>query len=285
MPAENNLTNQMKRYPTVLTIAGSDSCGGAGIQADIKTISALGAYACSAITAITAQNTTGVAGVMGCNSNVLRLQIEMVMDDMQIDAVKSGMLFSRSLVEVVAQVLLDHTPRFYILDPVMVSTSGSRLIEEDAIEAVKHNLFPLATLVTPNLPEASVLSGMKVETEDDMQPAAMKIMETGCGAVLMKGGHLKGNKSVDMLFIKGEEQPVEMESQLLSTQNTHGTGCSLSSAIATRLALGDSLVQATKNAHTYIHNAIAHGADVLQGKGHGPVNHFYAPQPLIAKDL
>ncbi|MCQ2192337.1 MAG: bifunctional hydroxymethylpyrimidine kinase/phosphomethylpyrimidine kinase [Paludibacteraceae bacterium] len=262
------------RYCTVMTIAGSDSCGGAGIQADIKTISALGAYACCAITALTAQNTQGVRSVQGATPQVLGDQIDAVMEDMTVDAVKSGMLYSKELVDVVAEKLKAHRPKYYVLDPVMVSTSGSRLIEEDAIEAVKTKLFPLATLVTPNLPEAEVLSGLTVKTPADMAAAAKEIMKSGCQAVLMKGGHLETKDSVDMLFVAGEDQPLVLHSQQIDTKNTHGTGCTLSAAIATRLALGDSLNAATYNAHAYLHQAIEAGKDIEQGKGHGPVKHL-----------
>ncbi len=261
------------RYSTILTIAGSDSCGGAGIQADIKTISALGGYACSAITAITAQNTQGVRSVQGCSPAVLGDQISAVMEDMRIDAVKSGMLFNKELVEVVAEQLKRHRPPHYVLDPVMVSTSGSRLIEEDAIAAVKSQLFPIATMVTPNIPEAEVLSGIGIKTPEDMVKAASAIMQTGCRSVLMKGGHLESQESVDLLFIKGESTPLVLPSKKIATKNTHGTGCTLSAAIATFLAHGEDLRSAVTQAHAYLHNAIELGKDIEQGKGHGPVMH------------
>lgn len=262
------------RYTTILTIAGSDSCGGAGIQADIKTISALGGYACSAITALTAQNTLGVRSVQGCDPKVLADQIDAVMEDMTIDALKSGMLFSKNLVEVVADRLKAHTFQNYVLDPVMVSTSGSRLIEEDAIEAVKTLLFPIATMVTPNIPEAEVLSGKSIKTPADMAEAAQIIMQTGCQSVLMKGGHLETKESVDLLYIKDEETPLILPSKKIDTRNTHGTGCTLSAAIATYLGLGEDLRNAVSNAHAYLHNAIEAGKDIEQGKGHGPVKHL-----------
>lgn len=261
------------RYSTILTIAGSDSCGGAGIQADIKTISALGGYACSAITAITAQNTQGVRSVQGCVPEVLGDQISAVMEDMTIDAVKSGMLFSKELVEVVAEQLKRHMPPYYVLDPVMVSTSGSRLIEEDAIEAVRSQLFPIATMVTPNIPEAEVLSGTSIKTPEDMARAASVIMQTGCRSVLMKGGHLEGVDSVDLLYTKGEDSPLVLPSKKIATKNTHGTGCTLSAAIATFLAHGEDLRSAVTQAHKYLHKAIEQGKDIEQGKGHGPVMH------------
>lgn len=262
------------RYSTVLTIAGSDSCGGAGIQADIKTISALGGYACSAITALTAQNTQGVRSVQGCDAKVLGDQIDAVLEDLTIDALKSGMLFSKQLVEVVADRLQKHRLKNYVLDPVMISTSGSRLIEEDAIAAVKSLLFPIATMVTPNIPEAEVLSGLKIGTPEDMAKAANIIMQTGCQSVLMKGGHLETEESVDLLYIKGESDPLILPSKKIDTRNTHGTGCTLSAAIATFLAHGEDLKSATTKAHAYLHNAIAEGKDMEQGHGHGPVRHL-----------
>ena len=193
------------RYPTVLTIAGSDSCGGAGIQADIKTISSLGVYACSAITAITSQNTTGVRSIQGIDPNILKDQIEAVFEDMKIDAVKSGMLYSKDSVEAIADCLKRFSPKYYVLDPVMVSTSGSKLITDEAIEAVREMLFPLATLITPNIEEVRVLTGISVKSVDDMQRAAEALLDCGCNAVLMKGGHLDGDESVDMLFEKGKK--------------------------------------------------------------------------------
>lgn len=267
------------RYTTILTIAGSDSCGGAGIQADLKTISAMGGYACSAITAITAQNTMGVRSIQGCDPIVLKDQIEAVFEDMTIDAVKSGMLYSKENVEVITACLTKYKPQHYVLDPVMISTSGSRLITEEAIDAIKTQLFPLASLVTPNIPEAEALTGLHIGSPDDMPKAANEILKTGCKAVLIKGGHLPGNETVDMLFEQGKDG-IGVRTPFVDTQNTHGTGCTLSSAIATRLALGDELRDAFVEARNYIIHTLYNGKDVKQGHGHGPVNHFFHPQPL-----
>lgn len=269
------------RYPTIMTIAGSDSCGGAGIQADIKTISSLGGYACSAITALTSQNTTGVRSIQGTQIDIMRDQIDAVFEDMKIDAVKSGMLFSKDIAKVVVESLEKYKPTFYVLDPVMISTSGSKLIEEEAIGYIKTNLFKFATLITPNIPETETLTGIKINTPEDMPKAAEILFETGCKAVLIKGGHLEGSESVDILFEHGKDG-YAVKSKFVNTKNTHGTGCTLSSAIATYLALGDSLKDAFTHAHDYIYNAIYYGKDIEQGKGHGPVNHFWNPQVLKA---
>ena len=267
----------MSRYSTVLTIAGSDSSGGAGIQADIKTISSLGVYACSAITAVTAQNTLGVRSIQGVSPSVLKDQIEAVFEDLVIDAVKTGMLYSNKSIEVISECLARFRPRFFVLDPVMVSTSGSKLIADDAIQAMQQLLFPLATLVTPNIAEAEVFTGVKISSTEDMQAAAEIILQKGCNAVLMKGGHLPGNESVDMLFEKGKES-FGIRSPFIETKNTHGTGCTLSAAIASYLALGKDLHEAFASAKDYITHALYAGKDVETGKGHGPVNHFFDPK-------
>lgn len=272
------------RYPTVLTIAGSDSCGGAGIQADIKTISSLGVYACSAITAITSQNTTGVRSIQGIDPNILKDQIEAVFEDMKIDAVKSGMLYSKDSVEAIADCLKRFSPKYYVLDPVMVSTSGSKLITDEAIEAVREMLFPLATLITPNIEEVRVLTGISVKSVEDMQRAAEALLDCGCNAVLMKGGHLDGDESVDMLFEKGKDG-IGIRSAFVDTKNTHGTGCTLSSAIASNLALGEDLREAFMSAKDYIIHALYAGKDIECGKGHGPVNHLFNPKKLSGVNL
>jgi hydroxymethylpyrimidine/phosphomethylpyrimidine kinase len=267
----------MNRYPTVLTIAGSDSSGGAGVQADIKTISSLGAYACSAITAITAQNTLGVRSIQGISPSILKDQIETVFEDLVIDAVKTGMLYNSESIEVISECLARFRPRFFVLDPVMVSTSGSKLITDDAIQAVQQLLFPLATLVTPNIAEVEIFTGVKISSPEGMQAAAEVMLQKGCNAVLIKGGHLSGNKSVDMLFEKGKNGS-EIHSPFIETKNTHGTGCTLSAAIASYLALGKNLHEAFASAKDYIAHALYAGKDVEVGKGHGPVNHFFDPK-------
>ena len=228
------------RYPTVLTIAGSDSGGGAGIQADIKTISALGAYACSAITAITSQNTLGVRSIQGINADILKDQIEAVFEDFTIDAVKSGMLFNKEAINVVADCLLKFKPKYFVMDPVMISTSGSKLISDDAIKTMQKRLFPLATIITPNLIEAEVLTNMTISNPGDMHKAADILLDKGCNAVLIKGGHLQGKESVDILFEKGKDG-IGINVPFIETKNTHGTGCTLASAIASYLAIGNTL--------------------------------------------
>lgn len=269
----------MKKYPIVLTIAGSDSSGGAGIEADIKTISALGAFATAAITAVTAQNTTGVAAIQGIEPEIVGKQIDTVFDDMRPDAVKIGMLHSREIIETVAKRLSFYKPAHVVLDPVMISTSGNRLINENAIIALKQKLFPLASLVTPNKFETEFLSGIDSAENGFVQKSANEIMNIGACAVLIKGGHFSDSSVTDYLYdANGKEW--QFPGTYIDTANTHGTGCTLSSAIATRLAFGDSLPDAVKNAKIYLQNALLHGKDVKTGNGHGPLNHFFNPQKL-----
>lgn len=269
----------MKKYPIVLTIAGSDSSGGAGIEADIKTISALGAFATAAITAVTAQNTTGVAAIQGIEPEIVGKQIDAVFDDMRPDAVKIGMLHSREIIETVAKRLSFYKPAHVVLDPVMNSTSGNRLINENAIIALKQKLFPLASLVTPNKFETEFLSGIDSAENGFVQKSANEIMNIGACAVLIKGGHFSDSSVTDYLYdANGKEW--QFPGTYIDTANTHGTGCTLSSAIATRLAFGDSLPDAVKNAKIYLQNALLHGKDVKTGNGHGPLNHFFNPQKL-----
>jgi hydroxymethylpyrimidine/phosphomethylpyrimidine kinase len=270
----------MNHYPTVLTIAGSDSSGGAGIHADIKTISSLGVYACSAITAITAQNTLGVRSVQGVYPSVLKDQIDAVFEDIKIDAVKTGMLYNKVCVEIINECLARFRPRFFVLDPVMVSTSGSKLINDDAIKSVKKLLFPLATVITPNIFEAEILAGIAIKSHENMEKAAAKLLKNGCNAVLIKGGHLPaGKESVDILFEKGKSG-FEICSPFIETKNTHGTGCTLSAAIASYFALGKNLRESLVLAKDYIVQALAAGKDSQMGKGHGPVNHLFNPAVL-----
>lgn len=233
----------MKTYPVVLTIAGSDSSGGAGIQADLKTMSAIGVFGASAITAITAQNTCEVRAIQGIEPDIVRQQIEAVLDDLPCTTVKLGMLYSRTTIETIADCLQRYPLRNIVLDPVMVSTSGCRLIEEEAISAVKTLLLPQATVITPNIPEAEILSGLAIDSEKDMEKAANRLFQAGCRAVLVKGGHLKGAESCDILFMP-DSVPVRYTSPRISTRNTHGTGCTFSSAIASYLALGHRLTDA-----------------------------------------
>lgn len=257
---------------TALTIAGSDCSGGAGIQADIKTMTANRVYAMSAITALTAQNTTGVTDIMAVTPKFLAEQLDSIFTDIYPDAIKTGMVSSIELIETIADKLKQYNARNIVVDPVMVATSGSRLISEDAIETLKSKLFPLATVITPNIPEAEVLSGMEIKTQEDMEKAAETICNTlGC-SVLLKGGH-QLNDANDLLFQKGKT-PVWFHGKRIDNPNTHGTGCTLSSAIASNLAKGRELEEAVRLAKNYISGALADMLDI--GKGSGPMNHAFA---------
>lgn len=267
------------RYAAVLTIAGSDSGGGAGIQADIKTMSALGCYATSAITAITVQNTLGVTGIHSVPADIVRGQVDAVMTDIQPQAIKIGMVHSAALAVTLADALGAYPEVPVVLDPVMISTSGHKLIEDETINLLKERLFPLAALITPNLDEAAVLCGRPLQSVEDMKQAADLLLQTGCSAVLIKGGHLKGEKVYDVYkSFEGEE--LVLESDWIESRNVHGTGCTLSSAIASYLALGNGLQQSVMLAKAYITEAIAAGSNVVTGKGSGPLNHFFQPQQL-----
>lgn len=270
------------QYRCALTIAGSDSVGGAGIQADIKTMSALGVYAASAITAVTVQNTQGVYGIEAIRPEIVGGQISAVMDDIHPTAVKIGMVNDAETIHAIAETLGKYKGVAVIIDPVMVSTSGCRLMQEDALQVFRTELMPLASLLTPNVPEAEILSGIKIETVDDMDRAAGKICnEAGC-AVLVKGGHLDGNTKTDILYADGQRVET-FEAQTVETRNTHGTGCTLSSAITAYLALGYTMADAIKLAKTYLYKALEAGKDVEIGRGHGPVNHFFDPHPYYTK--
>lgn len=270
----------MRTYPCILTIAGSDCSGGAGIQADIKAISALGAYAASAITAITVQNTCGVTGIHPVPPAYVKGQIEAVMEDIHPQAIKIGMINDTRIVEVIAESLQKYRPRFVVFDPVMVSTSGCKLMEDEAIEAITTRLIPLATLITPNLSEAEILAGQKINTVEDMQRQAKKMLGLGCKGVLIKGGHLEGGQMCDVLQTADEDHPHLFTAPKVESRNTHGTGCTLSSAIATYLALGESVPQAVEKAKQYVYSGIESGKDVCIGHGHGPLNHFHSPVPM-----
>lgn len=255
---------------TVLTIAGSDSSGGAGIQADIKTMIMNGVYAMSAITALTAQNTTGVTGIMESTPEFLAKQIDAVFDDIRPDAVKIGMVASSALIRTIADRLKHYYASNIVVDPVMVSTSGSRLIDEDAVAVLKSELLPLATLATPNIPEAEVLADMKITSSDDMIKVAEKISRTyGC-SVLCKGGH-SINDANDLLYSDG--QAIWFKGARIDNPNTHGTGCTLSSAIASNLAKGFGLAESVERAKDYISQALASLLDL--GKGSGPLDHSF----------
>ena len=255
---------------TALSIAGSDSCGGAGIQADIKTMTMNGVYAMSAITALTAQNTTGVRGVQEASPEFLAQQIDAVFEDIFPDAVKIGMVSSAALIHVIAERLRYHKAKNVVVDPVMVATSGSPLMKTDAVQTLIDELLPIAAVVTPNIPEAQVLSGLTVKNAADMAAAAKTIGETyGC-AVLLKGGH-NINDANDFLYANGEK--VWLEGKRINNPNTHGTGCTLSSAIAANLAKGYTLAESVKRAKDYISGALAAMLDL--GKGSGPMNHAF----------
>lgn len=264
------------KYNRVLTIAGSDSGGGAGVQADIKTISACGCYAASAITAITVQNTLGVKAVHPIPVEIIEQQIEAVIEDIGVDAVKIGMLHSAEVVNGVAKMLKKFNIKNVILDPVMVSTSGHRLIEESAINSLISELMPLARVITPNIPEAEILlGGVKLEHQSELPEAAMKLAEKVGTSVLLKAGHLTEEKLVDIFYDLEEKRFYELPSVRIHTKNTHGTGCTMSSAFASFLAKGLELPKAAAEAKSFINNAIIAGADYEIGHGFGPVKHFF----------
>lgn len=265
----------MKSYFKALTIAGSDSGGGAGIQADLKTFSALGCFGMSAITALTAQNTSVVTGIFPIPPEFIARQIDAVMDDIGTDAVKIGMLHSPEVIEVVADRLSEWHCQNIVLDPVMVSKSGDKLLMDDAVRSLKNTLIPMATIITPNLPEASVLLNRNIDTREEMPRAAKALADLGCGNVLLKGGHLIDAQSCDLLYRKDADTMTELPGTRVETGNSHGTGCTLSSAICANLAKGADIDTAVRNAKTYITGALKNGADYTTGKGHGPVHHFY----------
>ncbi len=258
-----------------LTIAGSDSSGGAGIQADLKTFSALGVYGASVITALTAQNTKGVTGIHDVPPDFITAQIDAVFSDLKIAAVKIGMLSQASAIAAVARGLQRHKARNVVLDPVMVATSGDRLLAPDAIEVLKRVLIPRALLITPNLPEAAALLDAPLAvTEAQMQEQAERLLALGARAVLLKGGHGSGAESVDLLVEAGAV--ARLAADRIATSNTHGTGCTLSSAIAAGLAKGSDLPEAVRQAKDYVTAALAASAKLRIGTGHGPVHHFHA---------
>lgn len=260
-------------YITALTIAGSDSCGGAGIQADIKTMSALGVYACSVITAVTAQNTLGVTGIQAVSPAMVAAQIDAVMSDIHPRAVKIGMVNDAATISAIADSLSKYTIDHLVVDPVMVSTSGSSLMATEALDAFTSLLMPMATVLTPNIPEAEVLAGMTI-TDEGTCDAAGTLISTRCkGYVLIKGGHHEGASKVDRLYLHGQRTAC-FASETVATRNTHGTGCTLSSAIAALLARGEEVTVAIRAAKAYVTEAIRSGADYTIGHGHGPVKHF-----------
>jgi hydroxymethylpyrimidine/phosphomethylpyrimidine kinase len=264
-----------KKYNRALTIAGSDSGGGAGIQADLKTFSALGCFGTSAVTAITAQNTVGVNGIHPVPVEMIKSQVSSVLDDIGTDAVKIGMLHSSEVIAAIAEMLIHYRISNVVIDPVMVATSGAVLLQESAINSLKEILIPKAVLITPNIPEAEILIGESIKTQADLPEAVKKLSDLGCPAVMLKAGHLKEDKLVDYFYDKNTDQLIELPSDRLHTQNTHGTGCTLSSAITAFLAKGYSLEKAVLSAKNYLTCAISAGSSYQIGKGHGPVHHFY----------
>lgn len=269
------------RYIATVTIAGSDSCGGAGIQADIKAMSALGCYAASVITAVTVQNTMGVSAVHAVPPEIVAGQIRAVMDDIRPQAVKVGMVNDINTIKTIADTLAEYDIEHLVVDPVMVATSGARLMQDDAVGVFTERLMPLATLLTPNVPEAEVLSGISINDKSSMDNAARIIQDKGCQSLLIKGGHIEGRK-IDRLYTSmGRER--EYEAANVATRNTHGTGCTLSSAITSYLAMGYAIGEAIAAAKEWLTGALIAGANVEIGSGHGPVNHFYNPQKTIIK--
>ena len=266
-------------YPRVLTIAGSDSGGGAGIQADLKTFAALGCFGMSAITALTAQNTLGVRAIHAVPVDFLRAQIDAVVEDIGADAVKIGMLHSAATVRAVAEAVDAHHLRRVVFDPVMVATSGAVLIERHAVDVLVRELFPRADLVTPNLDEAVLLLGRPVASAEQFDAAARELLAMGARAVLLKGGHLHGEVVTDLLAQQNGPW-LRLTAPRIASRNLHGTGCTLSSAIAAHLALGLDLAAAVQAAHAYVQLALAGGAAVRTGRGNGPLNHAVGPRPM-----
>jgi len=261
--------------PIAVTIAGSDSSGGAGIQADLKTFAALGVYGASVIAALTAQNTQGVTAIHDVPADFIAAQIDAVFSDLAIGAVKIGMLSQVAAIEAVGAGLARYDAKNIVLDPVMIATSGDRLLSPDAVTALRTRLIPRALVVTPNLPEAAALTGASLaRNEREMEIQAREILALGARGVLIKGGHGDGAESVDLLI--GEGDVVRLSAKRIATKNTHGTGCTLSSAIAAGLAKGLDLAAAVQAAKTYVTAAIAAADDLDIGHGHGPLNHFFA---------
>lgn len=256
----------------LLTIAGSDSGGGAGIQADLKTWAALGGYGMTAITALTAQNTLGVHGIFPVSPDFVAAQIEAIFEDMGADAVKIGMLYSADIVKVVAKILQKYAVKNIVIDPVMVATSGDILLQNEAISAMKEKLFPLASIITPNMPEAAVLLGQKIQSIAEMEMAVPLLTQWGSKSALLKGGHLEeGQECWDILYVPAQFQVEEICHTRIDTQNTHGTGCTLSAAITFYLAKGHEVTEAVKLARNFLQTAIIAAKDLQLGKGKGPV--------------
>jgi hydroxymethylpyrimidine/phosphomethylpyrimidine kinase len=260
--------------PIALTIAGSDSSGGAGIQADLKTFAALGVYGASVITALTAQNTIGVSGIHQVPAAFVTAQIEAVFSDLEVKAVKIGMVAELAVIDSIAAGLARWSPKYIVLDPVMVATSGDRLLATEAVDALRTKLIPLMSLITPNLPEAAVLLDEPVAVgEAAIESQGRRLLAMGCQAVLIKGGHGEGAESID--YLVSPSGTITLAAPRIATQNTHGTGCSLSSAIAAGLAKGEDMETAVRNAKTWISAAITAADRFSVGHGHGPIHHFH----------
>ena len=268
------------KYVSTLTIAGSDSCGGAGLQADIKTMSALGCYACSVVTAVTAQDTTGVRCVVDMSADLVERQLYAVMCDIRPSAIKTGMLGDADVVAAIADTLSSFPRVPLVVDPIIAATSGDSLMQQGTLQVLVDRLIPLASLLTPNLPEAETLAGMSIRSVGDIHKVAQRILDFGCQAVLVKGGHASGKTKTDWLFTQSGVIK-SFSAQTITTLNTHGTGCTLSAAITAYLARGLDLVCAVDKGKRYLSQAIKAGAEVTTGHGHGPLNHFFHPQKLI----
>lgn len=271
-------------YPSVLTIAGFDGSGGAGIQADIKTASALGCFSTSVLTALPVQNTQGVRKIYPIPVEAVGDQIEAILDDIFPDAIKIGMVHTPELVETIVQTLNKYKKIPIVFDPVMVATSGHRLIEEETISAITEKLFPIADVITPNMDEAAILADMRVQTLDDLYSAGKRIKRLGCKSILLKGGHQE-TSTITSLYFDADENFHSFETVKFDTNNTHGSGCTLSSAIAAYLAQGKTLYDSVALGQQYVYEAIKNGKDVQTGKGNGPLNHFFNPQKLIKNEM
>lgn len=272
------------KYPSVLSIAGFDGSGGAGIQADIKTISALGCYATSVLTALPIQNTQGVRKIYSIAEEAVADQIETILEDVFPDAIKIGMVHTSKLVKTIVQTLGKYKKVPIVFDPVMVATSGHRLIEEKTIETILKKLFPIADIITPNMDEVAILAKMEVKTLEEMRIAGERIKKLGCHNILMKGGHQETSK-ITSLYLEGTNCDKAFEVTKIETNNTHGSGCTLSSAIASFIAQGKSLYDAVDLAQRYVYEAIENGKNVQTGTGNGPLNHFYNPQKMIKNEM
>ena len=269
----------MKTSHKALTIAGSDCSGGAGVQADLKTFSAIGVYGMSIITALTAQNTKAVNDVLPTPVEHLRMEFDAIFEDIRPDSLKIGMCVNESIIGVIAECLKKHEAKNIILDPVMISTSGCQLIDDNAIDALCRELMPMCDLLTPNRLEAERIAGMPIRQQSDVAVVANKILNYA-PAVLIKGGHIDDEKMTDYLFFRDSSEPMTFSAHRIDTKNSHGTGCTLSSAIAAYMALGYKLTDSVDFAKKYLTNALMCGSDIDIGQGHGPLNHFWDPQKL-----